>query len=133
MIYYEPVNLKQWNMFEKVSGVGHVEPFLATRSMEYGDLVLLHVGQQDRRYKSGIYAYGTVVEPPFILEDHPDDYCNGKNTVLVRFDEIVYATPIIPHEACRAFVLQFRTVHQIDPEHYPLIEQLLQRKLNELT
>lgn len=125
MIYYEPVNLKQWNMFEKVSGVGHVEPFLATMSMEYGDTVLLHVGQQDKRYESGIYAYGKVVEGPFILKNHPYDYCNEKNTVLVRFDAINYTTPLISHGLCKGFIRQFRTVHQIEPEYYAMIEKLL--------
>ena len=125
MIYYEPVNLKQWNMFEKVSGIGHVEPFLATQSMQYGDLVLLHVGKQDRRYESGIYAYGTVVDGPFILKDHPDDYCNGKNTVMVRIDKIVYASPLLTHDECIPFIRQFRTVHMIEPEHYEMITEKL--------
>lgn len=125
MIYFEPVNLKQWNMFEQVRGPGHVEPFLATQSMEYGDLVLLHVGQQDKRYESGIYAYGTVVEGPYILRDHPDDYCNGKNTVIVRFDKISYTSPMITHDKCTEFIRQFRTVHRIDPEFYAVIEKIL--------
>ncbi len=115
MIYLEPVNLKQWNMFMKVKGPGHLEPFLATKAMTPGDLVLMHVGRQDNRYMSGVYAYGRVVEGPFILKDHPDDYCNGKNTVIVRFDRIVYDRPIISHEVCREFTGQFRTVHMIDP------------------
>ncbi len=37
--YFEPVNLKQWNMFNNVKNIGHVEPFLAVKSMEIGDLV----------------------------------------------------------------------------------------------
>ena len=125
MIFIEPVNLKQWNMFEKVKGIGHVEPFLATQSMSPGDLVLLHVGQQDKRYATGVYAYGTVIEGPFILEDHPDDYCNGKNTVLVQIDRIEYNSPIISHDDCKEFSRQFRTVHAIDPCFYTGIEELL--------
>ena len=38
-------------MFEKVSGAGHIEPFLATKAMEEGDLILLHVGRQNRKTK----------------------------------------------------------------------------------
>ena len=56
-IFFEPVNLNHWNMFEKVSGVGHVEPFIATKAMEIGDMVLLYVGCQNKKYKSGVYAY----------------------------------------------------------------------------
>ena len=129
MIYLEPVNLKQWNMFVKVKGPGHLEPFLATKAMAPGDLVLLHVGQQDSRYESGIYAYGRVVEGPFILTDHPDDYCNGKNTVIVRFDRIEYDSPMISHEDCREFSGQFRTVHMIDPVYYDRIRAMLQEVL----
>lgn len=44
MYYFEPVNVNQWNMFEKVKNIGHVEPFLATASMNVGDTMLLHVG-----------------------------------------------------------------------------------------
>lgn len=125
MIYFEPINLKQWNMFEAVKMLGHVEAFLATQSMAIGDTVLLHVGQQDKRYASGIYAYGTIIKGPFIWEDHPDDYCNGKNTVLVRIDRIDYTTPIITHEECKEFCRQFRTVHVIEPGHYSKIEDML--------
>lgn len=36
-IYIEPVNLRQWDMFDSVVGSGHVEHFLATRDMQIGD------------------------------------------------------------------------------------------------
>ena len=128
MIYLEPVNLKQWDMFRMVSGPGHVEPFLATKAMKPGDLVLLHVGRQDSRYESGVYAYGTVTEGPFILKDHPEDYCNGKNTVMIRIDRIDDGCPMIPHSACRGFTGQFRSVHAIDPEYEDLIMSYLQKE-----
>lgn len=120
-IYYEPVNLNQWNMFEKVTHMNHVEPFLATKSMETGDMVLLHVGQQNKRYESGIYAIGKIVKGPYILENHPDDYCNNKLTVDVQIDMINYSMPYITHKSCKAFIHQFRTVHKIAPQHYPYI------------
>ncbi len=125
MIYLEPVNLKQWDMFRKVCGPGHVEPFLATKAMKPGDMALLHVGQQDSRYESGVYAYGTVTEGPFILRNQPDDYCNEKNTVMIRIDRIDYIRPIITHEACKAFSGHFRTVHMIDPGFEDLIRSYL--------
>lgn len=34
-------------MFEKVKSIGHIEPFLATKSMKIGDTLLLHVGTQN--------------------------------------------------------------------------------------
>lgn len=36
--YIEPVNLHQWNLFDKVEGPGHIECFLATRDMQLGAL-----------------------------------------------------------------------------------------------
>ncbi len=125
MIFYEPVNLKQWNMFEKVPGVGHVEPFLATKEMSVGDVVLLHVGSQDKRYESGIYAIGRVVKDPYILEDHPQDYCNGKNTVDVEISTIVRESPLMTHDKCKKYIRQFRTVHKISEIWYDEIEERL--------
>ena len=126
MIYYEPVNLKQWNMFEKVSGPGHVEPFLATKSMNYGDIILLHVGSQDKRHESGVYAYGKVIHGPYILTGHPSDYCNEKNTVDVRIIKITYGHPMITHEKFKCYTGQFRSVHQINEKWYDEILQIIQ-------
>ena len=127
MIYLEPINLKQWDMFRKVTGPGYTEPFLATKAMKPGDMVLFHVGQQDRRYESGVYGYGTVTTEPFIMKDHPEDYCNGKNTVMIRFDRLDYTRPIIPHASCKEFSGQFRTVHMIDPEFENLVSSWLDK------
>lgn len=117
-IYFEPININQWNLFEKIKYTGHVEPFLATKSMKIGDIVLLHVGSQNKRYKSGIYAWGIVIKEPYILENSPDDYCNNKNTVDVRIDNIVYGLPIITHDEAKNFIRQFRTVHLINNIYY---------------
>lgn len=51
-IFLEPVNLRQWNLFDNVKGSGHVECFLATRDMQLGDIVILHVGKQDPAHES---------------------------------------------------------------------------------
>lgn len=123
-IYYEPVNLKQWNMFKEVKGIGHVEPFLATKEMEIGDIVLLHVGSQSKLYPSGIYAYGTIVHGPYILKDRPLDYCNNKNSVDVRIDYIS-ENYIVDHKKATDFITQFRTPHKIKEEFYDDIIFLL--------
>lgn len=131
MYYFEPVNVNQWNLFEKVKNTGHVESFLATASMSFGDTVLLHVGSQNINYDSGVYAVGTVVKAPYILENSPQDYCNNKLTVNVRIDKINYLYPYITHEECKAFINQFRTVHKISEEHYSLIEERINMNGNE--
>ena len=125
MIYIVPVNLKRWNMLEKVEGPGHVETFLATKSMVTSDLVLLHVGQQDSRYESGVYALGTIVDGPYVIEGRPDDYCNGKLSVMVRIDRISHSAPLISHDDCRTFTGQFRSVHRIDPRYNSQVEMML--------
>ena len=126
-IFYEPVNLTQWNMFEAVKSVGHEEPFLATQAMEIGDCILLHVGQQDKRYRSGVYAIGEVISTPAILNNRPNDYCNNKLSVWVRIMRINYTEPYISHETCKEFVNQFRTVHKIETIHYAKIHNLLEQ------
>lgn len=125
MYYFEPVNVNQWNIFEKVKKVGHVEPFLAVKAMEEGDTVLLHVGSQNKNYESGIYAIGTIVKAPYILENSPEDYCNNKLTVNVRIDKIAYGAPYITHEKSKKFIKQYRSVHQIKSEYYGLIEEMI--------
>lgn len=93
-----------------------IEPFLATKAMKCGDIVLLHVGAQNKKYQSGIYAIGEVVRGPYILEDSPQDYCNNKNTVDVKIVKINYSIPYVSHEECVDYIHQFRTVHKLEEE-----------------
>lgn len=111
--FFEPVNIKQWDMFKIVKSIGHIEPFLAVKSMKLGDIVLLHVGKQDKRKESGVYAYGEIVKGPYILKDRPDDYCNNKNTVDVKIKYINYSMPVIDSIKCKTIFTQFRTVHKL--------------------
>ena len=124
-IYYEPVNLLQWDMFENVREIGHVEPFLATKSMRIGDIVLLHVGQQHKRYDSGVYAIGVIESMPYIVRNSPQDYCNNKLSVDIRIVKINYSYPYISHQTCKHFINQFRTVHKIQTMHYMSIMDYL--------
>ena len=126
-IYFEPVNLNQWNIFEKVRKAGHVEPFLATKSMEEGDLILLHVGSQNTQYDSGIYAIGTIVNGPYILRNSPEDYCNNKNTVDVQINYISHGGYIISHEDSKNYIHQFRTVHKISDEYYGELVKIIKK------
>ena len=124
-IFYQPVNTLQWNIFEEVKGIGHIEAFLATQDMQLGDLMVFHVGAQNKSYVSGIYAYGTIVKAPYIRQNHPEDYCNNKNSVDVRIDKIVYDTPMISHEEAKRFIRQFRSPHLIDSMNYSEMQELL--------
>lgn len=113
-LYFIPVDIRHWNMFEVVRTPGHIESFIATKAMTSGDLVVLHVGQQDKTVKSGIYAYGTVISEPYIKNDAPGERCNNRLTVDVRIDAISFTKPYISHDACQKYIKQFRTAHRID-------------------
>lgn len=115
-IYFEPVDIRHWNLFECVKEPGHIESFLATKTMHIGDIVLFHVGQQDKNVPSGIYAVGKVQTDPYIKKNVPDERCNNRLTVDVRIDSLSGAKPYITHEDCKKYIRQFRTVHQISDE-----------------
>lgn len=123
--YYEPVNINQWDLFEKVKKVGHVEPMLAVKGMKPGDVVLLHVGQQNKKRTSGIYAIGKILGEPYILRDSPQDYCNNKNTIDVEIVRIDFDEPLITHEDTKEFIAQFRTVHKIQEGKRTCVENAL--------
>lgn len=111
--YFEPVNLKQWNIFKNVKKIGHIEPFIATKSMKIGDIMVFYVGGQDKSVGSGIYAVGVIISMPYILRNSPQDYCNNKNTVNVKITRISYDKPIIDKYMSKKIFNQFRTAHVI--------------------
>lgn len=113
-LYFIPVDICHWNMFEAVQAPGHIESFIATKAMTRGDFVVLYVGQQDKKIASGIYAYGTIITEPYIKNNAPSERCNNRLAVDVRIDSITYNAPYISHEACRKYINQFRTAHRID-------------------
>ena len=127
-IYYEPINLLEWNMFKKISGIGHIEGLLATKSMECGDIILLHAGKQNRKYKSGIYSIGEIVTAPFIFNEQIDCHCYNRLTVNVKIIKMNYTTPIISYEEFQRFNKQFRTVHLIEEQYYDEIINLINRE-----
>lgn len=114
--FMEPINLELWPMFEKITGVNHVECFLATNEMKKGDILFLHVGRQLRKYESGIYAVGKIISEPYILHNQPEEYCNEKNTVDVKILKIDYNEPFVTHSECCSYINQFRTAHKLDYE-----------------
>ena len=124
-IYFEPVNLKQWNMFEMVSGIGHIEAFLATNSMKVGDIVLLHVGKQLPTVRSGVYAYGVIVEPAAIYLGNQEEQCYGNLSVMVRIARIERSKPLINENECKEIFAQFRRVHRVNDAYYDKIIKLI--------
>ncbi|MEG0290834.1 MAG: HNH endonuclease [Erysipelotrichaceae bacterium] len=123
--YYEPVNLNRWNMFDKVKSLGHKEFFLATKDMRKGDFLLLNVGKQDKSIETGVYAIAEIISDPYLLENHPDDYCNGKLSVDTKIIWMEYNSPIIDHDNCRLIFSQFRSAHKLELDKKALLENIL--------
>lgn len=123
-LFYEPVNLNIWNLFDKVKGVGHQEYFLATQSMTVGDYILCHVGTQVSKYESGIYAVAKILEKPNIYLGDPTDFCYKQ--LSVKTEIVVFSnTPIITHQLYSKYDLTFRSVHQIQEKYYDELRELL--------
>lgn len=122
--FFEPVNLKQWNMFNNVKNINHVEHMLATKEMKLNDIVLLHVGKQCRNKESGIYSWGVIVKKTYILRNSPSEYCNNKNTVDVKIKYIDYEKPLILSKENKLFN-QYRTVHKLQPDELKKLEKVI--------
>ncbi len=122
--YFQPVNLKHWNIFEKVKNIGHIEVFLATKEMQIGDIMLLHIGNQVKKYEAGVYAWGVIVTRPYVLKDKPQDYCNNRLSVDVKILGIDYEKPFIKTSEHKIFK-QYRTVHKLQDKTFKLVEELL--------
>ena len=113
-IYFEPINICQWNMFEKVSGKGHIETVLATKEMVVGDIILLYVGKQDKRYESGVYAVGEIIGEPYVYQNDADAHCYNRLSADIQIISINYSMPFITAKDFLKFNKQLRTVHIID-------------------
>lgn len=130
-IFYQPVNLNQYDIFQQVKQCGHVEAFLATNEMKPGDLMLFHVGTQNiEKAKPGIYAYGEIVSHPYIYMDENDEYCYQKNSVDVKIFEIDYNKPLIEESDCKNIINSFRRRNKIDEKHYDFILNKIHNQYN---
>ena len=132
-IFYSPIDVNKYNIFEKIKGPGVIERFLATNDMELDDILIFHVGKQNANYESGVYAYGKVVKEPYILENHPEDYCNNQNTVDVEVIDISYDKPFIPFNETKEFIEPYQSRHRIGEEFYGFILEKLNYKVEELS
>lgn len=132
-IFLEPIDLNQWNLFEKVKSIGHKEPFCATNEIRIDDLLIIFVGKQDKRYKSGVYAVGKVISEPAILtdENRKDDYCYGRKSVWVEITKLNYDKPLISDKEFKPFIGQYRHVHKIKDIYYDEILKKLSETSSE--
>lgn len=108
--FYEPVNVLQWNFFEKVESVGHIEPFFATSQMKVGDILFLHIGAQDRNHESGIYAVAKIINLPYIFKDNPQDKCYNNLSVDAEIIYMSKTEPLIKHNDTIEYIPTYRSV-----------------------
>ena len=132
-IFYSPIDVNKYNIFEKIKGPGVIERFLATNDMELDDILIFHVGKQNPNYESGVYAYGKVVKEPYILENHPEDYCNHQNTVDVEVIDIRYDKPFIPFSETKDFIEPYQSRHRISEQYHSFLLKKLNYKVEELS
>jgi hypothetical protein len=104
-------------MFKEVSGVGHIEPFLATSQMKLDDCVLLYVGTQRRDYEPGVYAVGKIVKEPYIVRNHPEYYCNNKLSMDVEILKISNL-PLMTKDEFKKYNNFYRRVHKLNSDYY---------------
>lgn len=123
-IYVSPINLEYWNIFANVAHIGHTETFLATKSMEIGDILLLYVGK-NKDCPNGVYAIAEVIKPPYITIDNPNDYCYNKLSVIAKITKINRINPIISFEQLSMFNNHVRSTHRINERYISQIISLI--------
>ena len=132
-IYFFPVNLNYWPMFDKVKMVGHIEPFPSNKNMKKGDFAVLYVGEQLKSVASGVYAWGTIVSDPYILRNAPKDLSNNKSVVDVMINYISYTTPIINKTQASSIFKQRQSRHQLNDESSAKIRKYISFEDNTIT
>ena len=63
-IFYSPIDVNKYNIFEKIKGSGVIERFLATNDMELDDILIFHVGKQNPNYEIKFYSNKEIEELP---------------------------------------------------------------------
>ena len=116
-LFYEPINLQEYNMFEFLKEPGGKETFVATNDMKIGDYLLLHIGSQDTNYESGIYGIVKVLSNPYIYHGEESEHCNNKLSVDTEVVSISN-TPLMTHDDFAKYVTQFRSKHKISSDYY---------------
>lgn len=124
-LFFEPLNLNDYDLFEHLKNPGDKETFVATKKMKIGDYLLLFVGSQNENYSSGIYGVSRVISEPYIyFEEGSVAYSNGKLSVDTELVKIS-TSPIIDSEKTKKYVNQFRSKHCIDEKNYNELRKIL--------
>ncbi|MCL2146334.1 MAG: hypothetical protein FWH52_00880 [Synergistaceae bacterium] len=105
--FFEPINLRVWNIFIEICSFSYEESFYATKEMEIGDTVFFYVTKKNNRIPSGIYGNGIITKPPYTID-------NGRYMADVKIKYLRFDEPIIEFDICKRFLTQFRSVHRID-------------------
>lgn len=123
-LYYESVNIEEWNFFENIKGVGDVNNFFYIKGMNKEDKVIIHISKSKNNDINGVYAWGTIVGNAEI-EQNPANFCYGKKAVNVRIECFSKDTPLLTHEVCKEYIKNFRSTHKLSEEAKNKIVELL--------
>lgn len=115
-IFFQPVNLIRWNMFENVNAYKYVESFYSNKSMEIGDVIVLYIGKQVDSIESGVYGFATIISEPSKILDDADDLKNNRHFVYAMIDILSFSRPLIREQKCKELFRQFQTTHQVKEE-----------------
>ena len=94
-VFNVPINPDRWKIFRKIKGIGHIEPFRATKDMKEGDLLVLNIVEnKEENYHRGVYGFAIVVKEMYLLNDK-NDTLNGENVVDGKITHFKFDAPII--------------------------------------
>ena len=93
-LFYEVVNVENWDFFKKIKSVGDVDNFFYVNGMNIGDKVIIHVARSENNNINGVYAWGTIIGNPKI-EKNKENYCYGKKAVDVRIEKFSHDKPLL--------------------------------------
>ena len=127
-IYYQQQDATFWHENPDGKGVGIKDNFFATKSMHIGDLMLYHLGGQDKDVIPGVYAVGIIISEPYIFKDPRWTHDLWVDTVIVRFRS-TEEKPLISDEISKVFggIYRVRKVGRIDNSLHELILNLINK------
>ena len=123
-LFYEVVNVENWDFFKKIKSVGDVDNFFYVNGMNIGDKVIIHVARSENNNINGVYAWGTIIGNPKI-EKNKENYCYSKKAVDVRIEKFSHDKPLLNFEECKKYINNFRSTHEISEESAEKIISLL--------
>ena len=115
-VFNMPINPDRWPIFTKIKGIGHIEPFRATKDMKEGDLLVLNIVENKKEnYHRGVYGFAIVVKEMYLLNDK-NDTLNDENVVDGKITHFKFDAPIIKFMHYHKYVKNDKTPSMLEQE-----------------